>query len=463
MKKSELIFSAVLLPVDFLMILIAGIFAFRLRFYSFVADIRPVIYEISFREYFYILLIACIVFIIIFILSGLYTIKSRRKFIDEFTKIFISCTASFAILIIFIFFQRELFSSRFIVLFAWVFSIIFTTLGRAIVRLIHNTLLKKGYIQRHIIIVGKGKNTENIVGQIYKKPSLGYKIIERFDDFSIENQNKLRDKLKVSSIDEIIQTEANITKEEVLALKDFCDVNHITFKHIADLLETQAARIEIDTIADIPIIEIKRTKLDGWGRILKRMFDIVFSILLVIILIPLFFIVIILIKIDSQGSVFVKLKRVGEKGTNFKLYKFRSMIKDAHALKKDLINLNERADGPLFKIKNDPRITRIGQFLRKTSIDEIPQFINVIKGEMSLVGPRPHEPEEVAKYEKHHRKLLTIKPGVTGLAQISGRSDLNFEDEARLDIYYIENWSMKLDIQIILKTPFIILSAKSVS
>ena len=138
------------------------------------------------------------------------------------------------------------------------------------------------------------------------------------------------------------------------------------------------------------------------------------------------------------------------------------MVVDADKKKKELMKQNERK-GPLFKIKNDPRITRVGRFIRKTSLDELPQFFNVLRGEMSIVGPRPHEPEEVANYKKHHKKLLTIKPGITGMAQVSGRSDLIFEEEVRLDIYYIENWSLKLDLQIILKTPFIILSTKSAS
>ena len=132
-------------------------------------------------------------------------------------------------------------------------------------------------------------------------------------------------------------------------------------------------------------------------------------------------------------------------------------------MKKSLLDKNERTDGPLFKIRNDPRITRIGRFIRKTSLDELPQFYNVLKGEMSLIGPRPHEPEEVAKYERWQKKLLTIKPGVTGLAQISGRSELKFFDEAKLDIYYIENWSPVLDLQILLKTPLVVLIGRTAS
>ena len=137
------------------------------------------------------------------------------------------------------------------------------------------------------------------------------------------------------------------------------------------------------------------------------------------------------------------------------------MIDNAHLLKKEMTQLNERNDGPLFKMKNDPRVTRVGRFLRRARIDELPQLFNVLRGDMSLVGPRPHEPEEVAKYEKHHKKLLTIKSGMTGMAQVSGSSDLSFEEEVKLDTYYIENWSPALDIKILLKTLVILFKDRS--
>ncbi len=142
------------------------------------------------------------------------------------------------------------------------------------------------------------------------------------------------------------------------------------------------------------------------------------------------------------------------------MYKFRSMVNDAHAMKKNILQYNERKDGPLFKMKNDPRVTKLGRYLRHLSIDELPQFFNVFLGQMSLVGPRPHEPEEVSQYQRGYKKLLTIKPGITGLAQVSGRSDLLFSEEAKLDIFYIENWSLLLDLVIFLKTPWIILKKK---
>jgi lipopolysaccharide/colanic/teichoic acid biosynthesis glycosyltransferase len=155
--------------------------------------------------------------------------------------------------------------------------------------------------------------------------------------------------------------------------------------------------------------------------------------------------------LDTPGPVFVVLRRVSRNRT-FGLIKFRSMVENAEALKPALEQFNERADGPLFKMRHDPRITRVGRVLRKYRIDELPQFVNVFLGDISLVGPRPHQPDEIARYQKHHKKVLAIKAGATGLAQASGSSDLSFEEEVALDTFYIENWSFWMDVRIVAKT-----------
>jgi len=181
---------------------------------------------------------------------------------------------------------------------------------------------------------------------------------------------------------------------------------------------------------------------------------------LLIIFSPVLLLVAFVVRLHSPGPIIITLTRIGERGKPFVLYKFRSMVNNAESLKEKLLPYNERKDGPLFKMANDPRITSVGKFIRKTSIDELPQLINVLQGKMSLVGPRPHEPQEVARYTHQQKKLLTIKPGMTGMAQISGRSDLAFAQEAQLDIYYIENWSLLLDIRILLMTPSAVLMRK---
>ena len=238
------------------------------------------------------------------------------------------------------------------------------------------------------------------------------------------------------------------------------------------MLGAKVLKTEVSEIAGIPIVMVKRTTLDGWGRIIKRIFDIIFSLFFIIILSPLLILIMIIIKLDSRGPVIYKNERVFKNGV-FKLFKFRSMIleycvgdqygKDqALELEKKLIEQNNTKSGPVYKIAADPRLTKVGRFLRRWSIDESPQLFNVLWGRMSLVGPRPHQPREVAKYERRHKKVLTIKPGITGLAQISGRSDLSFEDEVKLDSYYIENWSLALDLSILLRTPLAVLRKRKV-
>lgn len=461
MKKSELIFSALMVPVDFLMLVTASLAAYFLRFQT-LAEVRPVIYEIPFSWYFNIVLIISFFWLIIFALSGLYAIAPNRRLTDEFAKIFLACSTGIMLVIIFIFFKREFFSSRFIILAAWIASIIFVFLGRLIIRNIQKFLYKSGVGVHKVIIIGNGEIEENIAQELNFNVRWGYQIIHRIkDDANISKDYLLKLKEKFEVIEEIIQANPNLNREKILELLDFCSEHHIVFKYATDLLGAQSARVEINTIAGIPIVEIKKSPLDGWGKINKRIFDSILSIIGLFVLFPFFVVIGIIIKLDSSGPIFVSLKRVGEKGKFFNLYKFRSMVDGASELKKDLLAYNERRDGPLFKMTDDPRITKFGKFIRQFSIDELPQLFNVLKGEMSLVGPRPHEPEEVAHYENHHKKLLGIKPGITGLAQISGRSDLKFEEETKLDVYYIENWSLKLDLQILFRTPVVVLSRKA--
>lgn len=459
MTKSELAFSAVLVPLDYTALILAGLVAYYIRF-STISDLRPVTEVLSLHVYVKLIVIVAALWIPIFAATGLYSVRSTRRAADEITKIFLACSTGILLVIVLIFFQRELFSSRFVVLASWLLALVFTVIERAIVRAVQHGLFVRGVGVHHLVVVGKDKTTDDIVSYLSRHPSLGYRIIERFDSVTPELFTTLVEKMRSVHIDEIIQSDSSVAKEDAVRLIDFCNDRHLIFRYAADLFDTHAAHIDIQTLAGIPIIEIKRTPLDGWGKILKRTFDIIGSAFFLILLSPVLLVIGILVKLDSEGPIIQPLRRIGEGGKPFNVLKFRSMVKNAEALKQQLLQQNER-EGPLFKMRNDPRITRFGRFIRKTSLDEFPQLWNVLRGEMSLVGPRPHEPEEVAQYEKHHRKVLSIKPGITGMAQTSGRSDLNFEEEVRLDTYYIENWSLRLDLQIILKTPWVVLSTRS--
>ncbi len=468
MKKTDLIFAIILIPLDFLMLVLAALSAYHLRVGSFVTEIRPVIYALSFGQYLSYSLLMALAMLIIFALAGLYTIQTDRKFSKEFSKIFFACSTGVLAIIVAIFLKRELFSSRFIILAAWIFSILYVAIGRIVIYEIQKFLLKKGYGAKKIILIGNDKNTKNLIKILNKKPQLGYKIIDVFTDFTSEIKNKILNLHKQARIDEIIQSDPQLEKGKTLNLIEFTEANNITFKFSADIFKTKTSRLGIDTIAGIPIFEIKKTRLEGWGKIYKRIFDIIISAILIILTSPIMLITAIAVKLDSKGPVFFSklddgslVKRVGQYGKPFHYFKFRSMIDKSDSLRYSnaLQELNLRK-GPLIKIKDDPRITRVGKFIRKYSIDELPELFLVFIGKMGLVGPRPHLPEEVSKYKDYHKRVLDIKPGITGLAQVSGRSDLDFDEEIKLDIYYIENWSLWLDIQILLKTPKVVLFPK---
>ncbi len=461
MKKIESFFSILLIPLDFILLVLAGVSAYSLRFSAWWQGIRPIIFDLPFSEFFTSTLIVAGLCIIVFILSGLYQIKNSRQLPQELSKIFSSVLAGLALVSIIIFLQRDLFDSRFIVLTAFVFAVVYVGLGHIFVRWLQRRLFRYGIGAHRVILVGNSKSTDNLLTEFSSNKRLGFEVIKRIRDFSIETAQELSEFISGRQVDEIIQSDPNMTKVETLRLYDFATENHITYKYVADLLEVKVLRTEVTEIIGIPIVEVKRTTLEGWGRVLKRIFDIVVSAILIIIFSPLILLTIIAIRLDSRGPVFFSKRddgslvtRIGEGGKPFPYFKFRSMIPNTDSMRyKELADRNLRTDGPMVKIKDDPRVTRVGKIIRRWSIDELPELFLVFIGRMSLVGPRPHLPEEVAKYENYHRKALTVKPGITGLAQVSGRSDLAFEEEVKLDVYYIENWNLMLDISILFRTP----------
>src|SRR5215213_9756228 len=228
----------------------------------------------------------------------------------------------------------------------------------------------------------------------------------------------------------------------------------VEFRIAPSLFNCLPRKTEIDQIGVLPMIRLFREPLSNGASILKRSFDLIISALAIAVLFPLWLLIALLIKLDTKGPVFYTQERVGMDGRLFLLYKFRTIV--AGRAEANLGNENQ----PTYKLLADPRITRIGKFLRRTSLDEVPQVLNVLLGDMSIVGPRPPIPYEVEAYELWHRKRLDMKPGLTGLWQVSGRNRLPFEEMVRLDLYYIENWSLLLDLEIILRTGLVMLAGE---
>ncbi len=461
MKKSELFFSALRIPMDYVMIVTAGLIVYFLRTADFLAEFIALEFRVGLRSYLELILVAAVVFIAVYALDGLYFIKATRTILGEVYRVFRATAIAITLIIISIFLDKDLFSSRFIIILGGFWIVFFVSLGRIILGKIQQYYLVKKEIGVHrLLLLGVNGFCSTLKREVLKNKRLGYKIIGHIDDIDLERIERIR---KIKGIDEIIKCSLDLDKNKLISLKDYCLRNRIGFKYVPTMLQT--TNFEVDIFMGEPLIEIKNTPLDGWGKITKRVFDIVGALVGIIVFgIPML-LTALAVWIESGRPVIFRNERVGHKGA-FDLFKFRYMkIKYCHgkqfsekhnekALKflQELITKQSIKKGPLYKIKDDPRKTKVGAFIEKYSLDEFPQFFNVLKGEMSLVGPRPHQPLEVEKYGDYHRRVLTVKPGVTGLAQVSGRSDLDFEDEVKLDVYYIENWSLWKDIKIILLT-----------
>lgn len=354
------------------------------------------------------------------------------------------------------------------ILYFWLLTIVLVTVVRWVYRIILNRFLRRGIGSRRVLIIGTTPTAAELYRILMNNSALGYTIVgvvktttNSYELPIVGTLEEVEQLIARLQPDEILQADPDVTPQDVVNIIDLAGEAHAEFSFAPNLFEVRAANVRMGTIGPVPILELRRTPLDGWGKIIKRLIDILGAFFLTILFSPCILIAILIIKLQDGGPVFFSQERVSQ-GRSFRMYKFRSMAPHAEELEDALRHQgNERQDGPLFKMKRDPRVTPFGRFMRRSRIDELPQFFNVLRGDMSLVGPRPHLPKEVEKYQKHHRKVLTIKPGVTGIAQISGSSDLTFEEEVRLDTYYIENWSLLKDLEILVKTPYIIFKDKS--
>ena len=469
MRRFELFFTFLQLPLDFALLLLAGISAYGLRYTEFVTVIRPVLFNLNWQKFFTVLLITAFGWIVIYAFAGLYSTDPNRKFSDDLLRIITASSSGFAAITIFVFFSLSKFDSRFLVLAGAALATLYIILGRLLMRGIKTLLYRNGYGLRPTVIVGKNSITAIIKQALESKPGLGYKVVAVLESFGEAEKNTILNLLP----EEIIFTHARGSEPEAIGAINFANNHHITFKYSADLFETISSNMTVSTIAGIPLIELRRTRLTGWSRIIKRVVDILLCSLLIIIFLPVYLIISIIIFFETGRPIIYRNERIGQYNRRFFTYKFRTMFRnvstgtqfgksgaDALILEQELIKSNSIKTGPIYKIQNDPRITKFGQFLRRWSFDELPQFWNVFRGEMSLVGPRPHQPREVNQYAEKHSILLAIKPGITGMAQISGRSNLSFEEEVQLDTFYVENWSLYLDFIILIKTPFVVFRGK---
>lgn len=455
MKRVNLAFAASSVPLDYLALVGAAAAAYSLRFAHVFTAQRPVVFTLPFTTYLQAVLPIALVFLLVYALSGLYRL-SPRGIAVEATRVTLATSTSFAAVLAIAFFSRTLFESRFIMLAAWALAVIFVVAERIALRGLQRSLRTFDVGLTEVAIIGKTKSGNALKEFFSQARHHGYRVVLQAANFS-EAKNKLLTLKRHESLDMIIMANPDADRQEIETVKAFTDIEHLTFAYSADLVPAGTVRPIVHTFAGRPVIEVPKTPLDGWGAIYKRSFDIIVSSVLIMLTLPLQILIALAIVIENPGPIFFRLHRVGQAGKKFPFLKFRTMVRDAHKLRFDPAFIkkygNERSGSPLFKLKADPRVTRVGALLRAWSLDEIPQFYLVFSGTMSLVGPRPHLPEEVASYKPEQRRVLTIKPGITGIAQTSGRASLDFDDEIRLDMHYIENWSPWLDLVTLLKTP----------
>jgi exopolysaccharide biosynthesis polyprenyl glycosylphosphotransferase len=468
MKKTELVFNIISIPVDIAMLLLAGIISFYLRG-SFTEIVGPIIYRLNLDQFLLVIEEIIPVLIIIFGLLGLYNLRGTRKFWQEFSKIVIGESLGLLFVILLFFFNQSIFPSRFIILATWGLGITLVFLGRTVLRYIQKMLFNRGIGLHKLVIVNGGGAEVPVIEQVYKNKRYGYEVAaELAYDGNIFV--RLEEMFTENKVDEILQANPSLDDESNLKLVQFARNNGLSFSFVPNLFEVQRNAVEMSELKGIPVIALKNTPLDGWGRVVKRLADVFISAFCLIITSPFILLIAIAIKIDSSGKIIYSAKR-GGKAKDFTFYKFRTMYshlsvgseyggEQAEKVRQELWKKNDRGgeNGPFLKVKHDPRVTRVGRFLRKTKLDEIPQFWNVLIGDMSMVGPRAHVLDEVGRYRNRYRRMFSIKPGVFGMAQIAQVSwpDLPFEEEIRLNTYYIENWSLWLDIKILAKSFWLI-------
>ncbi|MBI2415732.1 MAG: sugar transferase [Candidatus Kerfeldbacteria bacterium] len=469
MKRVELFFGGLLVPLDYLMLLLAGWLAYIIRFDESVVGLKGVIYELPLADYMRVLAASSLGLLVIFAWNGLYDITGTRRIVDELRRIFVACSTGVMIVIVLVFFDRTLFSSRFIILLTWVLSIALIATMRFVVIQIERALFRQGIGVRRVLLIGKNRTADTLAEAINTNPEFGMSVVERVAQIDQNFFSKLPKVLDLKHIDEVLLADPTLTRLHISTIIELCKIHHTDFKYAADIFDAQISHVASRPLAGIPIVELRRTPLQGWGNIYKRLLDVVGALLALIILGPIMLLAAVAVRLESPGPVIYRNRRVGQNGKLFNTLKFRSMHQQycigdqftnsdaALQYEQQLIEQKSIKSGPVYKIKDDPRVTKVGAFLRRTSIDELPQFFNVLLNHMSLVGPRPHQPREVNQYEDHQRTVLSMKPGITGLAQISGRSDLEFEEEVRLDKYYMENWNSVLDLYILFKTPMVLL------
>jgi len=419
-------------------------------------------YYISYDAYLPLMVGLTVILLVMFKLEGAYEQSRIGGWLDDVYIVLNGTTTGIMVMVFITFFLQPLYYSRLIFLYAAVLIIVILCLARLVRTVIVDILRQRGIGVYRVLIVGAGEIGRLVMANLVAQPMLGYKVVGFVDDNpdkgtvdmgpikGLGSVDKIPQLISELNIDEVIVTLPWMSHRKIMSILTQCERERVRARIVPDLFQMRLSQVDIEDLNGIPLLGMRDRTISGWNLILKRSMDFIIALFGLLLLSPMMLLIAIAIKLDSPGPALFQQTRVGKGGQEFGMYKFRSMQRDAEARLSALQDQNE-ADGPLFKIRDDPRRTKVGIWLRKTSLDELPQLYNVLRGEMSLVGPRPPLLSEVSRYQPWQRKRLEVAPGMAGLPQVSGRSNLTFDEMAFLDLYYIENWSPALDIMILLR------------
>ena len=472
---------------------LAAAISFMLAFYarervSVFASSGGLAWSDRFAPYGALLVFVVAIRLLSFRYSNLYRVRGEFSLVDDSIRIF-KATAIGSLLIVaaaFLYrggFEFRAFSyARSVFVTDFIFVLVIVGVLRFAMRSVQTFVRSRQINLIPTLVVGRGPEAALFIREMRERPSLGYRVIGvvetepsqslSYEDVPIVGKlASLPEVIRDSGANEVIIADPQVNGDALFEVMMRCGRRRgVEFRIAPSLFNCLPRKTEIDQIGVLPMIRLFREPLSSGARILKRTVDLIIAALAITLLLPLWLLIALLIKLDSKGPVFYTQERVGMDGRLFLLYKFRTMKAGADP---ELHREYQRAfiagraeanlgneNKPTYKLLADPRITRIGRILRRTSLDEVPQLLNVLAGDMSLVGPRPPIPYEVEAYELWHRKRLDMKPGLTGLWQVSGRNQLPFEEMVRLDLFYIENWSLLLDLKIILRTGFVMLGGE---
>jgi exopolysaccharide biosynthesis polyprenyl glycosylphosphotransferase len=396
--------------------------------------------------------------IAVFSAFRLYSVQ-RLTAAEEFRRLLLGVTMIITTAVTFSFWTQATFSRLWIAL-SWVLGLALILITRWSWRKVVGHARERGRLALRTLIVGANAEAGRVVTEMRQRGlgfiPLGYVCADAWgrpttDIPMIGHIDDLQPLIAEQDADCIFVASSAIRPEHMAQVSKAARRTGIEVRVTANVQEVLSTRVDAHPLGGLMAFALKPVRLSGFQALAKRSFDLVVTLVGSIVLLPVFGMIALAVKLTSKGPVFFKQERVGYHGRPFKIMKFRTMVVDAEDRLDDLLHMNE-ATGPLFKMKDDPRVTRVGKFLRKLSLDELPQLFDVIRGDMSLVGPRPPLPREVAQYEDWMMARLEVRPGITGLWQVSGRSELPFEDYVRLDLFYIENWSLAYDLFILAKT-----------